>query len=214
MAKKTTKKRSAKTTDPRLRVIEAALELASETPWNGITLADIAAAAKISEQELQTEFTSKLAILTAYDRCIDDQVAAQASAISLDEPMRDRLFEAIMIRLDILQRHKDAVSNILDATVPGNPKAVLAGLCGLRRSMSQILEMCGDSTRGLCGPAKVKGLGLIYLSTLRVWLDDDSADLGKTMAVLDKALARAETVMKSLPSGKFPDLRNRGQAAA
>ena len=128
--------------------------------------------------------------------------------------MRDRLFEAIMIRLDVLQRHKEAVSNILDATVPENPKAVVAGLCGLRRSMTQILDLCGDSTRGLCGPIKVKGLSLIYLTTLRVWLEDDSADLGKTMAVLDKSLARAERLMKSLPSGRPGGLRGGEPAAA
>jgi hypothetical protein len=34
-------------------------------------------------------------------------------------------------------------------------------------------------------------LGTAYLAAFRVWLDDDSVDLARTMASLDKALKRA-----------------------
>ena len=214
MAKKTTKKRTAKPADPAVAVIKAALALAAETPWNDVSLTDIAAGAKMAENDLRALFSSKVAILTAYDRSIDDLVVAQAKSISLDDPMRDRLFEAIMLRLDILQQDRAAVSNILHATVPGNPKAVLAGICGLRCSMFQMLDLCGDETQGLLGRAKGKALGLIYLNTLRVWLKDESEDLGKTMAALDKALTHAEAVMNNLPVDKLTGFGRRGQATA
>ncbi len=38
------------------------------------------------------------------------------------------------------------------------------------------------------------GLTGIYLKVLKVWCDDESRDLSKTMAALDKALERGESV--------------------
>ena len=48
------------------------------------------------------------------------------------------------------------------------------------------------------GALRVKGLALIYLSALRAWLRDESADKARTMAVLDTQLRRAEALMLRL----------------
>ncbi|MDG2033288.1 MAG: hypothetical protein P8J29_05075 [Rhodospirillales bacterium] len=200
MAKTTSKKRSSKKTNPSQDGVEAALRLAGEMPWNDISLADIAAEAQVTEDDLGALFPTKLSIVRAFSRHVDEEVAARGTSISMDETMKDRLFEAMMIRLDVLEKHKDAVTSIIRATVPGNPKAMAAGATDLRRAMTQLLDLCGGSSGGLCGQVKLKALGLIYLSVLRVWLSDDTPDTGKTMAVLDKALARADSIMKSLPT--------------
>lgn len=42
------------------------------------------------------------------------------------------------------------------------------------------------------GILKTKGLSLVYLNTVRVWLRDETPDLSKTMAALDKNLQRAD----------------------
>ncbi len=41
----------------------------------------------------------------------------------------------------------------------------------------------------------------MYLTVLRVWLDDDGDDLAKTMAALDKALGRVESLMEIIQRG-------------
>ncbi len=43
--------------------------------------------------------------------------------------------------------------------------------------------------------ARTKGLALIYFNAFRVWLDDDTPDMARTMAALDRGLARAEWLM-------------------
>ena len=58
--------------------------------------------------------------------------------------------------------------------------------------MSWMLEAAGIETAGIKGAVKVIGLTGIYLKTLRVWCDDESPDMGKTMAALDKNLGQAE----------------------
>jgi hypothetical protein len=42
----------------------------------------------------------------------------------------------------------------------------------------------------------VKGLSVVYLSVLRVWLQDETADQSKTMAALDRALRQGEQILR------------------
>ena len=67
MAKKTTKKRTAKPADPAVAVIKAALALAAETPWNDISLSDIATAAKIAEKSMISTMVVKEAVNRSFE---------------------------------------------------------------------------------------------------------------------------------------------------
>ncbi|MEE3092498.1 MAG: TetR family transcriptional regulator, partial [Pseudomonadota bacterium] len=61
------------------------------------------------------------------------------------------------------------------------------------------------------GLLRAKGLLAVWLITERVWLGDDSPDLGPTMAALDRNLRRAEKFATQLDrfdrpvSAKFID---------
>ena len=199
MANASTKKQSKKKTNTSQVGVEAALSLAGKIPWDSISLADIAAEARMPEDDLRALFPTKLSLIEAYSREVDDRVKTRGKSISMDENMKDRLFEAIMIRLDILGDHRDAVASIIRATLRGNPKTISASAIALRRAMAQLLDLCGEPSSGLCRQFKIRALGLIYFYVLRVWLADDTPDKGKTMAALDKALARAETIINSVP---------------
>ena len=52
-----------------------------------------------------------------------------------------------------------------------------------------------DRARGLM---RVQGLAGVWLAASRSWADDNSLDLGPTMAALDKALDRAEQIARTL----------------
>jgi len=64
--------------------------------------------------------------------------------------------------------------------------------------MAWMLEAAGLGAGGLAGLARAKGLTAVWLATIRAWADDDSVDLGPTMAALDRALDRAEQVARAL----------------
>ena len=64
--------------------------------------------------------------------------------------------------------------------------------------MCWMLESAGISTYGIKGACRVAGLTGLYVKTLRVWLADDSADLSRVMAALDKDLGRVESWAGSL----------------
>lgn len=180
------------------RTLAAAMALAAERPWREVTLTEIAAAAKVSLAQLHGAYGSKTAIVAALMRKIDDEVVAGADPSTFDEPVRDRLIDALMRRLDALAPYKTAVGSIL-RDLGGDPVSALCVLPGFLNSMAWTLEAAGVGSAGLGGRLRVKGLALIYASSLRVWLHDDSPDLGRTMAFLDRRLAQAERLARFLP---------------
>ena len=114
---------------------------------------------------------------------------------------RDRLFDVLMRRFDVLQPDKEAVAAIVRDAL-SNPLAALCHGPQLLASMAWMLEDAGLSSAGPAGALRAKGLALVYLAALRAWLGDDNADKAKTMAVLDRGLRQAETVASVLCPGK------------
>lgn len=185
------------------RIIEAAFALAVEQGWRDLSLAEIAEAAALPLSEVHPVFPSKQAILSGFFRQVDAAMLAEGGA-DMELPARDRLFDMIMRRFDALQPHKEALGVILHQQM-GDPLAACCGLHRLRRAMAATLEAAGFSTTGCRGLLRIKGLSAIYLSTLRVWLRDDSEDMAKTMAHLDQQLSRIDSLI-----GRFNSYRPRG----
>jgi AcrR family transcriptional regulator len=184
------KKAETKRADPAGHVIEAALRLAAERGWAGLALADIAAAAKLPLAELYAAYPSKTAILAALGRDVDRRVLAGLEGDS-EESTRDRLFDLIMKRFDALAPYRDGLAAVA-RDLGRDPLAALCGLEQFARSMALMLEAAGVSSSGIAGALRTKGLGAIYLATMRDWFRDDSADKARTMAALDARLRRAE----------------------
>jgi len=69
---------------------------------------------------------------------------------------------------------------------------LIASVCRIERPWAAILSAADISTSGLLGMVRIQGFKAVAAHALRAWMQDDSADLSKTMAGLDKALARAE----------------------
>jgi hypothetical protein len=69
--------------------------------------------------------------------------------------------------------------------------------------MARMLEGAGETADGLGGCARTAALTGIYLYAVKVWKNDDSPDMGKTMAALDKALTYAEETANSFEEGSI-----------
>lgn len=179
------------------RAVAAALDLAARMGWDMITLADIADKAHCTLAELSEVFDDKSDILVAYERMIDKKLLEAFAEPDMSSPERDRLFDILMERFDILNDHRAALQSILK-TIMLDPKQAVIGLPHLGRSMAWILEAAGIDSSGVRGALRVAGLTAVYLYALRAWSNDDSADLSKTMAALDRGLNRAEQCVNTL----------------
>jgi AcrR family transcriptional regulator len=198
----------------RKAMVEAFLKLLAEKGWHGFALRDVAEAAGASLAELYAAFPSRLALLEAFIADVDRKVLADVvPSLDPDETVRDRLFETMMRRYDILRPHKEAVTAMAEG-VARDPLAMLALSRTLDRSMAAILEAAGVASDGLLGTLRQKGLAAMHLAVLRVWLSDDSADQSKTMAALDHRLKRAERWAQSVDRlGKFARRRRQPDRA-
>lgn len=179
------------------RITRAALALASERGWRSLSLREIAARAEVPLLDVYLAVPSKTALLSRLIGSSDRAVLAAGGATMTDSA-RDRLFDVLMRRFDSLQSRRQGMVAIL-RDLPCDPLALLCLLPRFARSMAWMLEAAGISSVGLAGSLRIKGLALVYLNALRVWLEDDSPDMARTMAAVDKGLRRAEQLLRSLP---------------
>lgn len=194
MAKKTA------TVPERSAIIEATLTLAEERGWHAISLVDIAAQAGIGLADLHREFDGKLAILKAYLGQLDDALCA-GELPSREDGAKDRLFDVIMRRFDAMQPHREAIRAIVKGSAV-DPWMLFGSAPHLLKTAALMLEVAGISASGPVGRIKAKGVAVVYLAAFRTWLRDDSTDMGKTMATLDRVLSRAEGLTDLLTRGR------------
>jgi AcrR family transcriptional regulator len=178
------------------RIIDTTMELIAARGWRTLSLADIAAAAGLTPAQLYAVFPSKLAVLDAFERRVNEHTLS--GSVSADESIRDRLFDLVMRRLDALAPNKPAIRALV-RDLPRDPAVVLCGGPRFLNAMRWMAESAGVETGGIGGMLRVKGLAAVYLATLRAWLNDDSADNAKTLAALDRALKQAEFFARSIP---------------
>lgn len=182
------------------RLLDAALALSASQGWRAVTLNAVAKEARVPLSRVHGVFPSKWAILDAFADRVDAAVLARP-APEAGEPARDRLFDVLMRRFDAMEPHKAAVI----AMAHDMGREPLAAFCAwprLIKSMAWMLEAAGLDSSGLAGLVRTKGLAVLYLAALRTWLSDDSADLARTMAVLDRSLRQAEAAVRFMEKGR------------
>jgi hypothetical protein len=108
-----------------------------------------------------------------------------------EEPPRERLFDVLMRRLEALTPHKAAVRS-LSRSVRRNPGLALAANGMSVRSQQWMLTAADIPASGPRGAMRAQGLALLFASVVETWLDDDDPGLARTMAALDRALARGQ----------------------
>ena len=127
--------------DPRARIVDALLALAAERRFEEISIADIAGRAEVSFADFRDAFPSKGAILGGFARRID-RAALSGGDANLDHASkRDRLFDALMRRLDAMAPYRDALREIV-AWLKRDPAAALAIRSEERRVGKECRPLC------------------------------------------------------------------------
>jgi AcrR family transcriptional regulator len=198
MARKSARKRTARKAPvrkpsgpPRERIIDAFMALLAQTPFERIGHSQIAKQAGVTLAQLRAEFPSPLAILAAHMAAIDTAVLANADRDMEEEAPRDRLFEVLMRRLEAMAPHKAALRSLMRSAACDPPLALALNGMALR-SQHWMLSAAGIGNAGPKGFMRAQGLALLFASVLRAFVNDEERDLARTMAVLDRELARGE----------------------
>ena len=216
MARKTTRSkarrstssaRSAPTGTPRERIIAGFMALLSEQSIERIGLAEIAERAGVTLADLRGEFGTPLAILAAHVKELDRKVLAEVDPDMAEESPRERLFDVLMRRLELLGDHKEAVRSLLRSARRDPPLALALNAMAVR-SQQWMLTAAGIGASGPKGIMRAQGLALLFAHVLRTWVDDDEPGLSRTLAALDRELARGQRF-----AGLLDDLLRIPQAA-
>lgn len=186
------------------KLIRSAFALASEQPWHRISLSDIAKHAKVPLTDTLALYTDKNGILDSVIAEVTNKATAECDSFTDEDTIRDRLFALLMARLDAMAPYRAGGASIL-RSITRDPVSFICRLPHVMAAMAQMLEAAGVDSSGLCGAVRTKALALVFATTVRTWLHDESEDLAPTMAALDKALGRADMLAQQFwPKPKTP----------
>jgi len=172
--------------------VKAALALAKDTPWGHLTLSGIAKKAGLKLSDFHG-VADKGDLAEAVEPFFDKAMSAEV--LDMDEAPRARLFEAVMLRFEAMEDHREALTSLMKWREQS--PARLARMIGLRRASAEWALVCAglDNAEGLAGaPERLKALnvGWAMAKAERAWRRETSPDFTRTMAALDKELRDAE----------------------
>ena len=173
------------------KIIAAFMALLAEKRFDQIGFGDISARAHVSLATARTEFGSTLAILAAHMKDLDREVLSNSGGDMAEEPPRERLFDVLMRRIEVMAPYREATRSLLKS-LARNPGLAIA-LNGLAvRSQTWMLTAADIDAAGPRGMIRAQGLAMLFASVLRTWVDDEDEGLARTLAALDRALARGQ----------------------
>jgi AcrR family transcriptional regulator len=191
MARKPKSTETASLRDP----LDTAFAMIAAGGWRGFSLVELARELDVPLGEVYARFPCRSAVLGALGKRLDARML-ELPAADLDElSTRDRLFELMMRRFDAMKPYREALARVA-AESRGDLEAAGVGLCNLSRAVIEMVDAAG--IRGPAAFLARKGVGLVYLRVLRVWLRDEDPEQAKTLAELDQGLARLERTARNL----------------
>jgi AcrR family transcriptional regulator len=200
MARKTKRRQPARTASAasagstRDKIIEALMTLLADHAIEDIGLADIASEADVTLSELRAEFGSPMAMLAAYIKDIDRKVLDGGDDDMDDESPRERLFDVLMRRLELLEPHKAAIRSLIRSATR-NPGLALTLNAHSVCSQQWMLTAAGIGASGPKGMIRAQGLALMFANVIRTWVNDHDEGHAHTLAALDRELARGQRLV-------------------
>ncbi|TQF78119.1 helix-turn-helix transcriptional regulator [Elioraea sp. Yellowstone] len=191
-------------------VTAALMRVAAREGWSGATLPRIAAEAGTTLAALRARFADRAAILDRFVAVVDAAVLAGTMPPNESDTPKDRLFDVLMRRFDALAPHRAGVLACWRG-VRRDPVALACRVPAALTAMRWMLEAAGIPATGPAGMLRAKGLLAVWAAAFRAWETDETPDLAPTMAALDTALTRAESLAETLepllgrPSRPQPD---------
>lgn len=176
--------------DLKIALVDAAFALGGAQGWSRVSPAAAAKYAGLDLAQSRSLFPCNAAILKVFGQ--------QADAFALhgaltEGSVRDRLFDILLRRFDYLQSRRAGVAALMRYLPFCPPLAVVLAELNIA-SMGWLLEGAEIEATGFRGALKKRGLLGVWLYALRAWSGDESPDMTATMAAVDTALAKFESL--------------------
>ena len=165
--------------------------------WSMHSMQMAAKAAHLNADEMQQLFPEGIAdALIAYGAYSDRQMVAHFNAHFADNALSiaKTIRQLILIRLEQAIPHKEATRRTL--ALLAQPAYAPVAVQLLYNTVDEIWYQAGDRTTDFNFYSKRASLSAIYSATLLAFLADESPDMSKTTAFLDRRLADIAQIPK------------------
>jgi AcrR family transcriptional regulator len=181
---------------PQHKLLAAATAEIIANGWAGFSLTKAARKATIPLATLYEICPGKGALLSLLGKEIDLAFLRHDHEIDPQMAPRDRAFDAMLCWFEHLEPHRPLLQAIREAGA-SDPGLIVDLLPLVARSAHWIAEVAHLPDTGWRGFAITRGMGLLMADTVPVWLDD-TRDLARTMAHLDRRLRMIEEWSETL----------------
>ena len=184
--------------DKKNQLIDSSFKIIEDEGWDNFTLKKLSEKKNLDINSINQLLRSKKNLLKEFSKMIDFKVEKEFSFEDLhDSSTKDNLFELIMLRLEYMQPYKAALKSIIFSIKkqPGMLKSVSNNVLD---SLDFYLELTKAYDKSFFDLFKKKSILLIYSYIFKIWLDDNTEELSKTMSELDKLLTFSERLANNL----------------
>jgi len=181
------------------QLIEAVLSHIPFDGWSETSLKMAAADCGLSESELAALFPAGIAdAIAAYGAYADKMMVTEFEERHDDDsapmPVHIKIRTLILIRLEQAAPHKEVVRRTL--AVLARPQHAKLAAKMLYDTVDAMWRAAGDTSTDYNFYTKRASLSAVYSATLLAFLSDNSADMAKTEAFLDRRLADIARIPK------------------
>ncbi len=171
-----------------IQIAKNTLNLLKKKSWNDIELKEVYKTSRNKNKIIKT----KEDLLKNINRYIDYLLKNDLSKIEISTS-KDMLFEVIMARFDIIQKHRKSFLNLFNL-FKHNPQKFIKIIPSFIESVFLMASLANIKLNGVGGSLKIKGIFIIYIATFFEWSNDQTNSLEKTMTVLDRYLERTSSI--------------------
>ncbi len=175
------------------RILDAALEMAGDIGWSQVRLGAVAERLDIPLVEILRHYRDKDAVADALFRRAWETMLAVPLVQLADLPILERLHRLLIRWFDALAPHRAVARNMLaDKLYPSHPHHWVPLIFNLSRTIHWLLDAAGVESRGRRRQLIEIGMTGIFLTTLRVWMRDESEGQSRTRKFLKRRLEAAD----------------------
>ena len=180
--------------------IRKGFDLINDIGWNKFSIEKLSVKENIPVKNLKIFFKCKYSIVDKFSTMIDQNIESKLRIEDFkDSSKKDILFELIMMRFDEMEEFKGSLAKVLDAS-KNKPLMISIITKNVMNTMDFFLELSNSYNNYAFDLLKKNFLFIIYSITFKTWLSDNTEDLSKTMAELDKLLSTAENFQQKVSS--------------
>ena len=180
--------------------IKKGFNLINDIGWEEFSIEKLSIREKIPINELKIYFKCKYSIVDRFSKLIDKNIESKLRIQDFENSSKkDILFELMMMRFDEMDEFKSSLAKILDAS-KNKPLLISIITKNVMNTMDFFLELSNSYNNHAFDFLKKNFLFLIYSITFKTWLSDNTEDLSKTMAELDRLLSTAENFQQKVSS--------------